>query len=153
MALERRIMLIYRVHSSFGAFILYLLKKVTWIWGQHQGKLYSILHEFLPWEYFGNVNTNFCLQDLQMQPLFSLFFPSSLLRMEFTMIKEIIAAWDIINQFLPTMFGSFSSFYIKYLYKICMCGFAYLCHMMLTYLSMKVAIITVKSGNSCIFCL
>lgn len=59
-----------------------------------------------------------------MQPLFSLFFPSSPLRVEFTMIKEIIAALDIVNQFLPTMFGSVSSFfinliiYIKYVYVV-----------------------------------
>lgn len=35
MALEIQLMLIYKVHSSFEAFIIYLYKKAKWIWGQH----------------------------------------------------------------------------------------------------------------------
>lgn len=34
-ALEIQLRMIYKVHSSFEAFIIYLLKKVKWIWGQH----------------------------------------------------------------------------------------------------------------------
>lgn len=38
MALEIQLMLICKVHSSFEAFIIYLLKKAKWIWGQTLGK-------------------------------------------------------------------------------------------------------------------
>lgn len=72
------------------------------------------------------------------------------------MIKEIIAALDIVNQFLPTILGSVSSSYINFenVYKILVFAFAYLCYMKQTSLfpSVTLQIITANSSYNCISC-